>query len=925
MTLTEDQRLVVELDGGRHLVMAPPGSGKTEMLSQRVLRAVKSGVNPDSMLCATFTNRAAFEMRDRVSRDGGGMTLPEVGNLHHFCHRFLISVGRLSPVRHVLDEVEQIAFVREVVEVLRSELEYGSSMEMRRTHGVSVLQHIRGMVDGVTGEIVEARRMHVAELLEAHFSNCRAAERSPYSQFLSAVQISHQRRIGMPGRFLRRMDDAMRDLDYDGVVRAVERAYTALKRKFGSIDFDDLLNETYLWLESHPLADDQRYRWVQIDEVQDLNAIQWRIVDGFTAANAVSVYFGDVEQSIFSFLGASERCFREAVRGCERHYFATNFRATPLLLEVLMRYSLSTLRSDWDFLPAPSDLGRHDGELEFVIGGFDEAIGRARSLLDFGTAENVALLVRRNHEADILEESVRQTGYRYAKVSGVDVFSTALMRDFLAFVSLFSGKVSRTGWVSLLQRFAKGIGGDTDARYFVRAMFAAGFDPMTLFESRYSIPRLPHHGNRAAVWAWAHRSQLSSFRKSLRMAYGRIVGRLNREVDFDRAFEDFLRVAQKYGRSYSLHQLWPERFAPEADSTPELFREAHAHAVERVGKFLRYVRHVYRDDGRGFGQILNEDWDRLIKLKEADLLVGDEKIVISTVHKAKGRQFDAVVIPDAKDLLRATGGDPDEQARLLYVAISRAKRHLTVIAGEPLPEMDMLRQCLTPRYVSYYVRRATNVDVAGDWLGIWEWLAALNRQHECSYDLIARHLKSSFHPITRMAVKVLRHHSDADQRRHTYLEMLDSCVCPDVVVDCMRECRIYDGEAMERVRQRHLSIPHDRHLRYAAFHYFEDAARSALGTCAIDGDGLRNSAVMAIVDFLYSIDGDLRVQAANALHDIGDKSWTGKIFGHWSDFEQLAAWLPSTHVETVRKLLRNARCNPYRDVLAKMLMSGSGN
>ena len=89
MKLTPEQESVVAINSGRHLVLAPPGSGKTEMLSQRIIRAIESGVDPARMLCATFTNRAAFEMRDRVSTSTSTSSLPDVGNLHHFCHKFL--------------------------------------------------------------------------------------------------------------------------------------------------------------------------------------------------------------------------------------------------------------------------------------------------------------------------------------------------------------------------------------------------------------------------------------------------------------------------------------------------------------------------------------------------------------------------------------------------------------------------------------------------------------------------------------------------------------------------------------------------------------------------------------------------------------------------------------------------------------------
>ena len=82
MNLTDEQQQVVAISAGRHLVLAPPGSGKTEMLSHRIVRAAESGIDPARMLCATFTNRATFEMRARDAERcvwGGFALLPVSG------------------------------------------------------------------------------------------------------------------------------------------------------------------------------------------------------------------------------------------------------------------------------------------------------------------------------------------------------------------------------------------------------------------------------------------------------------------------------------------------------------------------------------------------------------------------------------------------------------------------------------------------------------------------------------------------------------------------------------------------------------------------------------------------------------------------------------------------------------------------------
>ena len=192
MKLTSDQEAVVSIREGRHLVLAPPGSGKTEMLSQRIIRAIESGVDPARMLCATFTNRAAFEMRERVEHETKlnprlststststlsltsdleplTSSLPDVGNLHHFCHKFLSSVGKIYPGKHVLDEVQQCEFIKEIVDVLRRELQDGCSADLKKSHGVSVIgllkspneqrrQYLLGYIDKLMADSIKNDR-----------------------------------------------------------------------------------------------------------------------------------------------------------------------------------------------------------------------------------------------------------------------------------------------------------------------------------------------------------------------------------------------------------------------------------------------------------------------------------------------------------------------------------------------------------------------------------------------------------------------------------------------------------------------------------------------------------------------------------------------------------------------------------------------
>ena len=914
MQLTEEQAEVVALASGRHLVLAPPGSGKTEMLSRRIFSAVRKGVDPDRMLCATFTNRAAFEMRERVAREADNLRLPDVGNIHHFCHSFLVSVGRMHSGKHVIDEVQQSEFVHEVLNVLRAELRAGAPADIGRTHGVTVLRGIRGVCgpspdDSRRGlhEFNPQRIAYLRDVLENYIADALKGGRDPDAEILAGVLVAHQRRIGIPSTLTRPLPHQVVSLVSEGVVDAVARAYAGLKRKFRCVDFDDLLNETYLFQEEHPLPEERRFSWVQIDEVQDLNPLQWRIVKNLTAERGVSVYFGDPEQAIFSFLGASATAFAAATADCSRHCFRTNFRATPLLLEVLMRYSLETLVSDWEFLPVPADphaangvLGLSEARLQGEKRGINEdfnfvpVMRKAEELLSSGMAENVAVLVRTNSAADICEECVKPLGYRYAKVSGTDLFSYAPMRDFMAFVSLFAENVPMTAWTTLLYRFGGMVRSRTSARYFVRAMFASGWNPRRLFDEDDPIGLLPAVRSRAVRWAWWHRRPLAALRAALRPAVRAVRARLGESCSFRDVFSLFADAAFGDRPLYAMDELIPGgRQKDGVRQQEDSYASAITQAKERIEKFLRYTDHVYADDNRPLGQRLAEDWDRVSKLKEADLLVGDEKIVISTIHKAKGRQFDAVLIPNVKDVVDFPLSNPDEARRLLYVAMSRAKRHLFLWEAND-ESVRPLKPCFRAGYGGYYMTKAGGGDLSCDWLAAWEGLAEQNLSRICNDGAVCKLADHASMPVAKMALRTLRWSSDTAFRKTVYLNALEKDSRPGIgecAMDCLADCAMFEPEIANAVRSAAVRSGRIRVARAALAYFVQMSGRSPV------------AAREALSDFIYSRFPEIRVGAVVRLSALGIVRWQGIVTGTKADFTRLARVPDPEHEPTIRQIL----------------------
>ena len=914
MQLTEEQAEVVALASGRHLVLAPPGSGKTEMLARRIFSAARTGVDPDRMLCATFTNRAAFEMRERVAREAGNMRLPDVGNIHHFCHSFLVSARRIHPGKHVIDEVQQSEFVHEVLDVLQAELRVGTPADIGRTHGVTVLRGIRGVCgpapdDSRRGlhELNPQRVAYLHGILENYIADALKGGRDPDTEILAGVLVTHQRRIGIPSALTRPLPHQVVGLVSEGVIDAIARAYAGLKRKFRCVDFDDLLNETYLSLEECPLPDERRFSWVQIDEVQDLNPLQWRIVKSLTAERGVSVYFGDPEQAIFSFLGASATHFAEATADCTRHCFKTNFRATPLLLEVLMRYSLESLGSDWEFLPEPADPHAANGVLEFSEARLDGAkrginddfdfgpvVRKAKELLSAGIAENVAILVRTNSAADICEESVKPLGYRYAKVSGTDLFAYAPMRDFMAFMSLFVENTPMTAWTTLLYRFGGMVRSRTFARYFVRAMFASGWSPRTLFDENDSIGLLPAVHSRAVRWAWWHRRPLAALRDALRPAVCAVRTRLGRSCSFRDVFSSFADVALGNRPVYAVDELILGSHQKDGVRQEEVtYLTAVAQAKERIEKFLRYMDHVYADDNRPLGQRLAEDWDKVSRLKEADLLVGDEKIVISTIHKAKGRQFDAVFIPNVKDVVDFPLSDTDEARRLLYVAMSRAKRHLFLWEADD-ESVRPLKPCFRTGYDGYYITKIRGGDLSGDWLAAWEALAEQNLSRTCDDGAVCKLTGHASIPVVRMALRTLRWSPDAALRKSVYLNALEKDVRPGIgecAIGCLADCAMFEPEIADVVRRTVLRSGRIRIARAALAYFVQMTGLSPV------------AAKETLGDFIYSRFPEIRIEAVDRLSACGVARWQRIVTGSKADFTRLAREADPEHEPSIRQIL----------------------
>ena len=426
-----DQQAVIDIDNGRHLVLAPPGCGKTFILAERVIRAHAHGVEYGDMMCLTFTNRASRAMRERISERTHNPVPSDlfVGNVHRFCSNYLFGQQKVPKNSAVIDDLDSESIICNLA---------------------------------------------------------RLDPREDHSRFASnIVDLQHalsQRQSGMPKELIVHADK-LDEVDAPNAQRKVEVAnlYAKSKEEDCLLDFEDLLEKTYLYASQD--EDRHRYKWIQVDEVQDLSSLQFAIIDLFAAEDATIVYLGDEQQAIFSFVGAKVEALEQLKRRCgaNLHRLGTNHRSPRYLLDVFNRYASSELGIDPDLLPSTDDQQEaqphdrclfracyqdrehfyHLDDLHCPYDGqscrlctrtvADEshlAVSLARRYAEMEPDGRVAVIVPTNADADRISRAFGDTPH--FKISGRDIFSTPTVQLLMSHLNVVANETCFIAWARLL-------------------------------------------------------------------------------------------------------------------------------------------------------------------------------------------------------------------------------------------------------------------------------------------------------------------------------------------------------------------------------------------------------------------------------------------------------------------------------------------
>lgn len=594
------EQLQVVLEGdGPCLVLAGAGSGKTRTVVYRVAYLLEKGIPPEAILLLTFTNKAAREMRERVS----GLIGAEPqrmwgGTFHHVCHRILresAEAAGLRPGFTILDAED----ARDMMKVAVRECEIDT--KARRFPSAAVLLSI--------GSFAMNARMAVRDVLEAKYPN-----------FMELVT----------------------DID-----RVIGR-YETKKRESNSVDFDDLLILTQRLL----MRDDavrakyaNRFRYILVDEYQDVNGIQADIVRLLASAHGNVLVVGDDAQSIYSFRGAdigNILRFPDIFDGAKTFRLETNYRSTPEILDLANDVISRNTKQFEKTLHAVKD-GFAKPQMVTAVSAAQEAEYIAQRILELRDEgvklSDIAVLFRATFHSQALEFELMKRDIPYEYRGGKKFFDRAHVKDVLAFLKILANKEDLVAWMRVLG-LQVGIGAVSAAKIHAAVQGIPALNEL-------KDDSMAHLGKRVQK-GW---SDFMGILRGLLLAEGSPSLAVHSVITSDYA---------KYLEAQ--YPNWRDRL--------EDLRELAAFA-ERYDDIHAFLSDVSLEDALTAGA------------KDAPGRFEDEdRVILTTIHQAKGLEWDAVFVmhmtqgqfPNRRAVAERDG--MEEERRLFYVAVTRARRDL---------------------------------------------------------------------------------------------------------------------------------------------------------------------------------------------------------------------------------------------------------
>ena len=587
MQVDSSQKKAIEHDRGPMLVLAGPGSGKTLVITRRTQWLIeKAGVAPGNILVVTFTRAAAGEMRSRFDRLMGGRHLPVSFGTFHAVFFTILKYAYQYKVENILMENEKYDILRDIVH--RIDVEMDDEKDF--------LMNIAGDISRVKGDMMSLE----------HFYSVNCSK---------------------------------------DVFDEIYNEYNKKLKRMRRIDYDDMLLQTWQLFKERPdilLAWQKKYRYILIDEFQDINRIQYEIIRLLAKPENNLFVVGDDDQSIYLFRGAKP----EILLGFTKDYpeakltiLNKNYRSTGAIVNraaQLIDHNEQRYKKDFKAF-------REKGE-EVLVKAFvkpaDQYLKMIREIVDLHEKrgvpwEEIAVIFRTNLQmAGLVEQLMMYNVPFVMKDSVPNIYEHWIAKDIFSYMNLAFGGNRREDYLRIINR---------PNRYISRAYLDE--DPVNLSNLK------DYYENKEWMLERIEQLEYDLYMLASMGPYPAIQY-IRHSIGYDAYLKEY--AAYRGIKADDLLEV-----------LDDLMDKSHAHPT-------------WEEWFQAIGQ-----YSETLKLRARQKFEENEGIRLLTMHGAKGLEYDVVYIPDANDGMTPhkkalTASEQEEERRMFYVAMTRAKNDLRV-------------------------------------------------------------------------------------------------------------------------------------------------------------------------------------------------------------------------------------------------------
>jgi DNA helicase-2/ATP-dependent DNA helicase PcrA len=612
--LNDAQIDAVKVIDGPMMIIAGAGSGKTKVLTHRTANLIKNGVDPFNILALTFTNKAAKEMKHRISSmigENEGRNI-WMGTFHSIFAKILRTehqkIGYPSNFT-IYDTQDSKSVIKSIIKEKKLD-------DKLYKPGI------------VYNRISAAKNSLISANNYIENSEIKSADRSTGRPFIGEIYLSYQNKCF----------------------------------RSGAMDFDDLLFKTNVLLQQHPeilYKYQEKFKYILVDEYQDTNHAQYLIVKSLAARYENICVVGDDAQSIYSFRGANIQNilnFRKDYPDYQLFKLEQNYRSTKTIVNA----ANSIIKVNKEQIKKKVWTSNIDGDKIKVLKSYsDNEEGKviANDIFEESNNKNLpfynfAILYRTNAQSRSFEESMRKLNIPYKIYGGLSFYQRKEIKDLLAYFRLSANLKDEESLKRIINYPKRGIGLTT----INKASICANNSNVSLWDVLDSPEQF------GFVLNGATRTKIESFTMMIKS--------FNSKIDKDEAYDVALEIAKQ---SEIIKNLSSDK-TPEGIVRFENIQEL-LNGIQEFNKSIEDEKTTLADFMLDVALLTDVDND-----KEDD----NNRVSMMTIHASKGLEFENIYIVGLEEnlfpsqLSLNSRNDLEEERRLFYVALTRAKNKATL-------------------------------------------------------------------------------------------------------------------------------------------------------------------------------------------------------------------------------------------------------